>query len=225
MTEPVPRARLRRLIRRARVGDAEAFEELVRPLADSLYRMAASCLRGRESDIADALQATVLAGWEHLGELKRPAYFKTWLLRICINECRRITRSTRASEPLEAVPEALLADPSAHEAPSDSENEEFLALVHAAGDANAPAVALFYGEGCTVREIAGMLGISEEAVRQRLSRGRKRIAASLAQGEAEEAAPRPQPAKDAPQPPTASGAGSRAPNAGATALPHRRPTA
>ena len=42
MTEPVPRARLRRLIRRARVGDAEAFEELVRPLADSLYRMAAS---------------------------------------------------------------------------------------------------------------------------------------------------------------------------------------
>ena len=76
-----------------------------------------------------------------------------------------------------------------------------------------------------MREIAGMLGISEEAVRQRLSRGRKRIAASLAQGEAEEAAPRPQPAKDAPQPPTASGAGPRAPNAGATALPHRRPTA
>lgn len=225
MTEPVPRARLRRLIRRARVGDAEAFEELVRPLADSLYRMAASCLRGCESDIADALQATVLAGWEHLGELERPAYFKTWLLRICINECRRITRRTRASEPLEAVPEALLADPSAHEAPSDSENEEFLALVHAAGDANAPAVALFYGEGCTVREIAGMLGINEEAVRQRLSRGRKRIAASLTQGEAEEAAPRPQPAKDALQPLTASGAGPRAPNAGATALPHRRPTA
>ncbi|EOS51364.1 sigma-70 family RNA polymerase sigma factor [Adlercreutzia caecimuris B7] len=225
MTEPVPRARLRRLIRRARVGDTEAFEELVRPLADSLYRMAASCLRGRESDIADALQATVLAGWEHLGELERPAYFKTWLLRICINECRRITRSTRASEPLEAVPEALLADPSEHEMPAGGENEEFLALVHAAGDANAPAVALFYGEGCTVREIAGMLGISEEAVRQRLSRGRKRIAASLAQGEAEEAAPRPQPAKDAPQPPTASGAGPRAPNAGATALPHRRPTA
>ena len=151
MTEPVPRARLRRLIRRARVGDAEAFEELVRPLADSLYRMAASCLRGRESDIADALQATVRAGWEHLGELERPAYFKTWLLRICINECRRITRRIRASEPLEAVPEALLADPSAHEVPSDSENEEFLALVHAAGDANAPAVALFYGEGCTVQ--------------------------------------------------------------------------
>ncbi len=225
MTEPVPRARLRRLIRRARVGDTEAFEELVRPLADSLYRMAASCLRGRESDIADALQATVLAGWEHLGELERPAYFKTWLLRICINECRRITRSTRASEPLEAVPEALLADPSEHEMPAGGENEEFLALVHAAGDANAPAVALFYGEGCTVREIAGMLGISEEAVRQRLSRGRKRIAASLAHGEAEEAAPRPQPAKDAPQPPTASGAGPRAPNAGATALPHRRPTA
>ena len=167
----------------------------------------------------------MLAGWEHLGELERPAYFKTWLLRICINECRRITRRIRASEPLEAVPEALLADPSAHEVPSDSENEEFLALVHAAGDANAPAVALFYGEGCTVREIAGMLGISEEAVRQRLSRGRKRIAASLTQGEAEEAAPRPQPAKDAPQPPTVSGAGPRAPNAGATALPHRRPTA
>ena len=215
MTEPVPRARLRRLIRRARVGDTEAFEELVRPLADSLYRMAASCLRGRESDIADALQATVLAGWEHLGELERPAYFKTWLLRICINECRRITRSTRASEPLEAVPEALLADPSEHEMPAGGENEEFLALVHAAGDANAPAVALFYGEGCTVREIAAVLGISEEAVRQRLS-------ASLAHGET---VPRPQPAKDAPQPPTASGAGPRAPNTGATALPHRRPTA
>lgn len=123
---------------------------------------------------------------------------------------------------MEAVPEALLADPSEHEMPAGGENEEFLALVHAAGDANAPAVALFYGEGCTVREIAAVLGISEEAVRQRLSRGRKRIAASLAHGET---VPRPQPAKDAPQPPTASGAGPRAPNTGATALPHRRPTA
>ncbi len=201
--------RLRRLVRAAQGGDADAFEALVRPCADSLYRMAASCLEGREADVADAIQETVVAAWRHLGSLKQPSYFKTWLLRICINCCRQITRKRRPAASLDEVPERLLEDCGNRGAATAFEDADaFRNLVIAAGTANAPAIALFYGEGYSVRDIARLLGISEAAARQRLSRGRKRIAEILAGNEPRGAAEAP----SAPRRPLPGGARPRAPS-------------
>ncbi|QZT34673.1 hypothetical protein HUR95_04865 [Caldalkalibacillus thermarum TA2.A1] len=37
----------------------------------------------------DAIQEAILKAYQSLHDLREPRYFKTWLIRILINECRR----------------------------------------------------------------------------------------------------------------------------------------
>lgn len=185
----IPHAR--RLVKRARLGDAAAFEELVRPCRDTLYRVAASALGVREADagdVADALQTTLIAAWRGIGEVREPRYFKTWLVRICINQCRQIQRQRKPSVPLEALSEERLdaqlrsagaRDDAAQAREAAEADEKFARLVALAGEANALAMTLYYGEGYSTTEIAELLELTPEGVRQRLFRGRKRIARAL----------------------------------------------
>ena len=181
---------LRRLVRKAQRGDTAAFEMLARSCDDSLYRVAASCLGGRETDAADAIQDALIAAWRGIGALKEPRHFKTWLIRICINSCRQIQRRSTPAVPLEAVSEEKLdaslraagraEDAAQREADADAA-AAFRRLVATAGEASALVVTLYYGEGYSTVEIADILALSDEAVRQRLSRGRKRIERALAE--------------------------------------------
>ena len=67
--------------------DREEFTRAVLEYEKTLYRVAKSML-GSEADCADAAQNALLRAWERLHTLRDPAYFKTWLTRILINECR-----------------------------------------------------------------------------------------------------------------------------------------
>ena len=71
------------LVKRAQRGDAEAFVSLIEKYKTALYKAAKSYLSSEE-DIADVMQDTVLAAYEHMRELKSASYFKTWLTRILI---------------------------------------------------------------------------------------------------------------------------------------------
>lgn len=181
--ETLRRATLARLVRRAQRGDADAFERLARPCGPTLYRVAASCLHGHDADAADAVQNALIAAWRNIGSLREPRYFKTWLIRITINACRQLQRGRAATVPLEAVGEERL-DASLREAGRTDEvasdtDDSFRALVAAAGEGCALAITLYYGEGYSTAEIAELLDTTAENVRQRLSRGRKRIARAL----------------------------------------------
>ena len=75
---------------RAKKGDADAFVKLMEENKMAMYKVAKSYLRNEE-DVADAMSETVLAAFEHIKELRRPEYFKTWLIRILINQCNGIS--------------------------------------------------------------------------------------------------------------------------------------
>ena len=81
--------------------DREEFTRAVLEYENTLYRVAKSML-GSEADCADAAQNALLRAWERLHTLRDPAYFKTWLTRILINECRAILRQRARYSPLEA---------------------------------------------------------------------------------------------------------------------------
>lgn len=181
--ETLHRATLARLVRRAQRGDADAFERLARPCGPTLYRVAASCLGAQDADVADAVQSALIAAWRNIGSLREPRHFKTWLVRITINACRQLQRGRAATVPLEAVGEERL-DASLREAGRTDEvasdtDDSFRALVAAAGEGCALAITLYYGEGYSTAEIAELLDTTTENVRQRLFRGRKRIARAL----------------------------------------------
>jgi RNA polymerase sigma-70 factor (TIGR02960 family) len=81
------------LISRARVGDGEAFQELIAPYRGELqvhcYRML-----GSFQDAEDALQDTLLSAWQGLGGFEGRSSFRTWLYRIATNRCLNARRST-----------------------------------------------------------------------------------------------------------------------------------
>lgn len=69
------------LIEDAKNKNPDAFEQLIQPQLQRMYRVAISMLHNEE-DAADAIQETVLKCWQKIGQLKSEEYFGTWLTRI-----------------------------------------------------------------------------------------------------------------------------------------------
>ena len=61
----------------------------------------------QEQDIADALQNTILSCYENIQRLREPKYFKTWLMRILINECKDILRQKNHAAELDDFAEGV----------------------------------------------------------------------------------------------------------------------
>ena len=77
------------LVKRSISGDADAFLELMEKNSLAMYKVARGILDNDE-DAADAMQDTILTCFEKIHTLKNPEYFKTWMIRILINECNKI---------------------------------------------------------------------------------------------------------------------------------------
>ena len=74
-----------------RKQDTDAFMESIEENMQSMYKTAWAILRNEE-DVADALQETIVKGFESLHTLRRPEFFKTWMMRILINNCLQIRK-------------------------------------------------------------------------------------------------------------------------------------
>lgn len=76
----------------AKKGEKQAFARLIEDNKVSMYRVALGIL-GAKQDVEDAIQNSIIKAYEGIIYLKRNEYFKTWLIRILINECNRILKS------------------------------------------------------------------------------------------------------------------------------------
>ena len=96
------------LVKRAQKGDKDAFVALIEKNKVSLYKAAKSYLRNEE-DVADVIQDTILSAYEHIGELKNAAYFRTWITRILMNECNSLLRKQKRFVPEEGIEEMAVS--------------------------------------------------------------------------------------------------------------------
>ena len=92
------------LVKKAQQGDADAFIELIERNKMTLQKVAYGYFRGEE-DVADVIQDTILDAFEHIRELKKPEYFRTWLVRILMNNCNRLYNQNKKNCGLEEMPE------------------------------------------------------------------------------------------------------------------------
>ena len=114
------------------------------------------------------MQEAICKAFYKLSDLRQPKYFKTWLTRILINCCYDLLRQQKGLVPLEVVPEAGRAD----------ERETSLDVQQALndlGENDRLVLTLYYLNDISVKDIAGTLGISEGAVKQRLVHGRQKF--------------------------------------------------
>ncbi len=82
------------LIQKAKMGNTDAFTELMKLQMQTMYRTAKAILMNDE-DVSDAIQETLLTCWEKLNELKTDRYFKTWMTKIYSGQSVAIAADTR----------------------------------------------------------------------------------------------------------------------------------
>lgn len=78
-----------KIVNKAIKGNFNAYSILVNDLKSDGYKIAYTILRN-EDDSIDAYLQAVEKGLKNIGNLKDPKYFKTWFLRIVINEAKNI---------------------------------------------------------------------------------------------------------------------------------------
>lgn len=159
------------LVWKAQRGDADAFVELIEQNKLAMYKVAKSYLH-KEEDVADAMSETVLQAFEHIGDLRNPEYFKTWLIRILINQCKAILHKQKKyflTDEMEerAYQENSFSDVEFHDILSELSEKDQLIFT------------LYYEKGYTTKQIAEIIGIKENTIVSRLSRGRKKLSYGL----------------------------------------------
>lgn len=168
-------------VRRTLRGDVEAFGELVARYRQPVYSCTCGVL-GSAHDAADATQETFLCLYRTLEQFDPDRPLKPYLMTIAVNCARSLLRRQRhgrAAERNETVIEAL-PDPRPEAEHVHLRRERRQLLRDALAELPAmlrEACVLFYLQGYSCREAAGILKTSEGAVKVALHRARTRLLA------------------------------------------------
>jgi RNA polymerase sigma-70 factor (ECF subfamily) len=204
------------LMSRAQAGDGDAFRELTEP---HRWELQVHCYRmlGSFADAEDALQDTLLAAWQGLGEFEGRASLRTWLYRIATNRClnarraasRRLAREwaipgveppepTRLGEVawLEPFPDALLEGavgvppgPEARYEQTEAISLAFVTALQVLPPRQLAVLILRDVLGFHAHEVAGMLDSTVESVTSALKRARASLQHRLAAAAGRDPAP------------------------------------
>ncbi|MFO0750903.1 MAG: sigma-70 family RNA polymerase sigma factor [Myxococcota bacterium] len=179
------------VIGRARQGDKAALAELLASEEARIYAFGLRMCRDPE-EAKETLQDTMLAVASHISSFRGESSLSTWLFQLARSACaKRHRRKSGAPDSLEALDDVAVADP----APSPeraAEDREVAERVHRAlaalPDTMREVVVLRDVEGLTAPEVAEVMGLTIEAVKSRLHRGRAALRAALGAPDGERAA-------------------------------------
>ncbi len=146
------------------------FDTRIRALIPRLYRVSRTLL-SCEADREDAAQEAVIKAWRSLHAVREERYFETWVIRILINECRRISRRKR--------PGPLAEETRTGEPPQ-------IGLMDALESLDIKyrlPVLLHYVEGYPLADIAHMLNLPLGTIKRRLFTARGRLKDALEGGD------------------------------------------
>jgi len=178
------------LLRRAREGQWEAFEELVSRFEPRVFGLTRRILNQRQ-DAEDATQQTFLSVMEHMDRFREEASVATWIIRIATNHALKILRKQRG---LKTVPLETQTDSSSdeeglrrpdfiaewHNDPADlAEQSEVMHLLRKALEELDEKYRVVFVlrdiEEFSTRETAELLDISVSNVKVRLLRARLQL--------------------------------------------------
>ncbi|QDH69681.1 RNA polymerase sigma factor [Marilutibacter alkalisoli] len=164
----------------ARRGDHDAYARIVAACQNSITAIALAIVRDVPTS-EDIAQEAFLKAWQGLDTLKNHASFLPWLRQIARNLARDYLRAAR-HRPMTGEGADVAINMAADPAPSPTEKllrteEELVAteIISALPDDSREALLLYYREGQRSKQVAELLGLSDDAVRKRLSRARAQV--------------------------------------------------
>ena len=180
------------LVRAAAAGDAEALNRLLLRAQEVAWRFSTSVC-GHADDAEDAMQEALLKTYRYVGRIREPEAFRPWLYRTVRNACL-MGRRKKAGEParLQSLDDVLPGPDgrSRPDARDPRKNPEQLAdnaglrrrLRKALRMLPGPYRAIVFlreMEGLSTREVAQVMGITEDNVKTRLHRARLQLQGDL----------------------------------------------
>ncbi|MEO0079269.1 MAG: sigma-70 family RNA polymerase sigma factor [candidate division WOR-3 bacterium] len=82
------------LVRQARAGDTQAFDELMKRYSESIYLLTYSIVRS-QADASDLSQETFIRAYRSLARYDERFAFYTWLRKIAVNLCFNLLKRRR----------------------------------------------------------------------------------------------------------------------------------
>ncbi len=174
------------LVRAAKAGDIQAFEELVKRYDRNVFRIAQHITQNRE-DAEDVVQDAFLKAYGNLEQFQEQSKFYTWLVRIAVNEAlmklrrRRPERMVSLDQDVETEEDSMpreVADwsPNPEQQYNQAELRDILSKTIQGLPASFRTVFVLRDvEGLSTEETAEALGLSIPAVKSRLLRARLQL--------------------------------------------------
>ena len=161
------------LVRTSLGGDREAFGAIVSRY-QSLVCAVTYSGTGSLAASEDVAQETFITAWQRLNRLADPSKLRPWLCGIARNLANNYRRRTASiTSNLESAGEQPAPGPTPHEQAVNREEETMVwNALEALPEQYREPLILFYREGQSAERVADELGLSHDATRQRLSRGR-----------------------------------------------------
>jgi RNA polymerase sigma-70 factor (ECF subfamily) len=172
------------LLKRFRQGDESAFDDIVSANSNEVAALALR-LMGWSEDTEDIVQDVFFAAYKGLKKFRAKSSIKTWLFSITINLCRkrqrrkmlwkRLVSSFQSNHKL--TYNQIRSKNNMH---LELAEKTRLAVNKLSGKYREPMV-LKYLQDISIKEIAGILNLSTNAVEVRLNRARQKIRQMLAE--------------------------------------------
>ncbi|MEL3963088.1 sigma-70 family RNA polymerase sigma factor [Lysinibacillus endophyticus] len=146
--------KLDRLVKKAQKGNDKAYLLLFQQYEADIYRMAYVYVKNKE-DALDLVQEVAYQSFKTIRTLKKPEYFKTWLMKITINCALNLINKNKKIIPLNLDFEVL----------TGSEDEDIAltlslhTLINTLKDDEKSVILLKYYDDCTLKEISELLDI------------------------------------------------------------------
>ncbi len=163
------------LVAAARMGDAESFSRLCEQHYPALVAIAYSQLADR-SLAEDAAQETLLVAYRDIAKLNETGRFLPWLAAICRNTAIDMAKA-RARERHAGIEDCGSVTDLCHH--QDDTVAVVREIIFRLDPDMRDLILLRYYNQMTYEQIAGLLGVSEEAVNGKLRRARKTIRREL----------------------------------------------
>jgi len=149
------------------LAHASWIEAVIKKHQDKLYRTALAIM-GSKTDAEDMVQDAFIKMFEkqHSMDFESPTHEAAWLIRVTVNLCKNRLRSHwwRRTVPLLDI------------YPAQNDNQTgIVQAIMALPSKYRMVVHLFYYEGYSTKEIAEITTQSEAAVRQQLTRARRKL--------------------------------------------------
>jgi RNA polymerase sigma-70 factor (ECF subfamily) len=178
------------VVAQARLGNANAFNELLRRYERKIFRLALHITQNRE-DAEDVLQESFLKAYEHLDQFQGQSKFYTWIVRIAVNQAlmklrkRKSDRSVSLDDTVDTGEDNIVREIAAWDENPEQQfsREELNGILTSAVDGLAPIYRAVFVlrdiDGLSTEEAAEALDLSVPAVKSRLLRARLQLREKL----------------------------------------------